>query len=67
MEFKTESLSTTTYSKKCPFCGAERSMSLGCNIICGCNAKYYYNERLWLNRNTGTRIYEEKAEKGSAR
>lgn len=51
---------TSTYSKKCPFCGAERSASLGRNIVCGCNAKYYYRERLWLNRNTEERLYEDE-------
>ena len=47
-----------TYSKKCPFCGAERTAARGVNILCDCNAKYYFGDRFWLNRNTGDRVLD---------
>ena len=38
---------------KCPFCGREHTAPSLLNVICECGAKYYYNTKKWLNRNTG--------------
>ena len=45
-----------SYTKKCPFCNMETTQHEFLNIICHCGAKYYYADKLWLNRNTGERI-----------
>ena len=45
-----------SYTKKCPFCNTETIQHEFLNIICQCGAKYYYADKLWLNRNTGERI-----------
>lgn len=46
------------YQKECPFCHAELRATKGSNIICSCNAKYYYWDGMWLDRNTGRRVCE---------
>ena len=45
---------------KCPFCGetVERLFEM-CNGFCKCGAKYYFLEKVWLDRNTGEEIKEE--------
>ena len=38
---------------QCPFCGEYIEHSVFCNGFCKCFAKYYPNDDIWLNRNTG--------------
>lgn len=38
---------------QCPFCNEYIEQYEFCNGICKCFAKYYANENVWLNRNTG--------------
>lgn len=38
---------------KCPFCGELVEHYKICNGLCKCGAKYYTNNKLWLNRKTG--------------
>ena len=45
-----------SYTKKCPFCNTKTTQHEFLNIICKCGAKYYYADKLWLNRDTGERI-----------
>lgn len=40
------------YETKCPFCLKKYRQIHYLNIICECNAKFYYIEKVWLNRNT---------------
>lgn len=47
----------THYITKCPFCGEVHKQRLYLNSICHCNAKFYYNNSIWLNRGTGEKIY----------
>ena len=49
-----------TYTKICPFCNREWTNFVGSNLYCDCNAKYYYYDKIWLNRNTG----EERIDEG---
>ena len=47
--------------RECPFCGAVNGTRSYLNTVClSCNSKYYPNDRLWLNRKTGERIYVSK-------
>ena len=47
--------------RECPFCGSVNGTRSYLNTVCYyCNAKYYPNDRLWLNRETGERIYVSK-------
>ena len=50
------------YKKECPFCHSICESSIGGNLFCRCNAKYYYEDKVWLDRNTGKEIwdYEQK-------
>ncbi len=50
------------YKKICPFCGAECENFEGSNLFCNCNAKYYYFDKVWLDRNTGKEVWENKEE-----
>ena len=44
--------------RECPFCGADNGTRSFLNTVClGCSSKYYPNDRLWLNRETGERFY----------
>ena len=47
------------YTKTCPFCNRENTNFVGGNLYCDCNAKYYYYDKVWLNRNTGEEIRDE--------
>lgn len=47
------------YQKECPFCHAICENFRGGNLFCRCNAKYYYAERVWLDRNTGKEVWDE--------
>lgn len=38
---------------KCPFCGKIVERYSYCNGFCNCGAKYYPNDKVWLNRKTG--------------
>lgn len=38
------------YSKTCPFCGKTISGIVPCNLVCDCNAKYYFFDGKWLER-----------------
>lgn len=49
-----------TYEKKCPFCGALNVQTVHCNMFCNCGAKYYYQQCLWHDRNTGKVVYDGK-------
>ena len=49
------------YAKECPFCKSTVVGVLGINLICDCNAKYYFFDKLWLNRNTGEKVFEKVA------
>ena len=62
MGFDTDSAPNgTEIFRECPFCGAVNGTRSYLNTIClGCNSKYYPNDRLWLNRETGERIYVNK-------
>lgn len=51
---------TEYYEKECPFCHIKHRKLKGCNIICYCNAKYYYCDRVWLDRKTGKEIWEDE-------
>lgn len=46
------------YQRTCPFCHQLCQGFEGNNLFCGCNSKFYWYYKLWLNRNTG----EEKKE-----
>lgn len=50
----------------CPFCGSyvERLFEQT-NGFCKCGAKYYFMDKLWLNRKTGETIKEEVINNGS--
>ena len=51
------------YKKACPFCGEACENFDGLNLFCGCNAKYYYFDKVWLDRNTGKKVLDkERAE-----
>ena len=38
---------------QCPFCNEWVEHLQLCNGFCKCFAKYYVNDNVWLNRNTG--------------
>lgn len=48
------------YKKECPFCHSTYESFIGCNLFCRCNAKYYYQDKVWLDRNTGKVIYDDE-------
>lgn len=55
------------YKKTCPFCKSVCENFIGSNLFCNCNAKYYYFDRVWLNRNTGEEVKEsEENENGKS-
>lgn len=41
---------------KCPFCGAMVKHTEIGNGFCSCGAKYYSEDRVWLNRKTGEEV-----------
>ena len=45
------------YEVTCPFCGKEHKQHIYINSICGCGAKFYYRDFIWLNRATGEKFY----------
>ena len=47
-------MSKNKVKNKCPFCGniVERSAEYF-NGFCSCGAKYYPEDKIWLNRKTG--------------
>ena len=45
------------YVITCPFCGKQHKQYIYINIICGCGAKFYYKDCLWLNRKNGEREF----------
>ena len=47
----------TNYKVACPFCGKEHKQHIYINSICGCGAKFYYHNFIWLNRATGEKFY----------
>ena len=51
-----------TYKKVCPFCNAVCENIAGGNLFCKCNAKYYWDDKVWLNRKTGERVKEREGE-----
>lgn len=48
------------YRKQCPFCKAFSEGYAGNNLFCKCNAKYYWGDKVWLNRNTGEEVWESE-------
>lgn len=46
-----------SYKTTCPFCKREHKQHLYINTICGCGAKFYYRDFIWLNRQTGEKFY----------
>ena len=48
------------YKKVCPFCKSVCENFKGSNLFCKCNAKYYYFDNVWLNRNTGEEVRESE-------
>ena len=44
------------YKKQCPFCKAIVEGFKGGNLFCDCNAKYYWESDIWLDRNTGKEV-----------
>ena len=44
------------YQRKCPFCGEICENFVGGNLFCKCNAKYYYESDIWLDRKTGKEV-----------
>ena len=38
---------------QCPFCGEWVEHYESCNGFCKCWAKYYTQDKIWLNRKTG--------------
>ncbi len=50
------------YKKICPFCRAECENFEGSNLFCNCNAKYYCFDKVWLDRNTGKRVWDKDEE-----
>lgn len=48
------------YQKECPFCHSICESHEGANLFCSCNAKYYYWDKVWLNRNTGEEIWDNE-------
>ncbi len=38
------------YQRTCPFCFELCEGFEGNNLLCGCNAKYYWNSQFWLER-----------------
>ena len=51
------------YKKVCPFCKAVCENFIGANLFCNCNAKYYYFDKVWLNRNTCEEVWESEDKK----
>ena len=50
----------------CPFCGSSiERLFEQTNGFCKCSAKYYFMDKLWLNRKTGETIKEEVINNGS--
>lgn len=41
------------FINKCPFCDSLVERYEYSNGFCSCNAKYYFNDEIWFNRNTG--------------
>ena len=39
--------------RQCPFCGEWVEYYEDCNGFCKCFAKYYSQDKVWLNRKTG--------------
>lgn len=48
------------YKKVCPFCKSVCESFEGSNLFCKCNAKYYWEDKVWLNRNTGEEVWESE-------
>lgn len=44
--------------KTCPFCGVVHEFKPWLNIICTCGAKYYFMDKLWLDRKTGEIMFD---------
>ena len=49
-----------TVKNKCPFCGKIVEHTENCNGFCLCGAKYYSEDKIWLNRKTGERVKEKE-------
>ena len=50
------------YSKVCPFCGATCESFEGSNLFCSCWAKYYWEDKVWLNRKTGEEVWDKESD-----
>ena len=48
------------YSKICPFCGMVCENHKGGNLFCNCWAKYYWEDKVWLNRKTGEEVWDKE-------
>ena len=48
------------YKKVCPFCKSVCESFEGGNLFCNCSAKYYWEDKVWLNRNTGEEVWESE-------
>lgn len=49
----------------CPFCGScVKRRFEQVNGFCSCGAKYYFMDKLWLNRKTGETIKEDVIDNG---
>ena len=44
------------YKRQCPFCKRICYGYEGSNLFCGCNAKYYWQDQVWLDRKTGKEV-----------
>lgn len=48
------------YRKICPFCKSVCENFKVSNLLCNCGAKYYYFDKVWLNRKTGDKVNESE-------
>ena len=48
------------YQRKCPWCGEICEAYEGNNLFCKCFAKFYWEDKVWLNRKTGEEVWEDK-------
>ena len=53
------------YKRICPWCGNICEGYEGNNLFCKCFAKFYWEDKVWLNRNTGEEIWESNGVEGN--
>lgn len=52
------------YKRTCPFCDTSIIAPIPQNLFCECGAKYYYFDKVWLNRKTGEEVFEKEKNDG---